>query len=425
MPSMLAWSLRWRARVPKVKILAKNPQLHITTNGIDFLSAQQLKKDSTLAGLLSLLPNSSCRHMPFIVHVLLDESANGKTSWHLCAVGGFVLVDDKKQMISYPNQDLYVTYKQDAILINGKRWRAKTCYVLPRQNYIRFRDNVYAGTFFVQAGTNSCYLINQVELEDYVGSVLQSESWPGWPLEVNKAFAIASRSYAVFKILEARKQNKMYHIKNSNIHQTYKGIYQNNKLAHAIEQTRGLILTHNKKPIEAMFDVCCGDVIPAHMQNINFEKAPYLARSKKCTYCKKCKVYSWKAEYPLHAIETTLRGAGIQVTTIKDLKVAKKDKAGVVQEIAVRAKSGLKSISGKKMYSLFTKLKSFCYNIEKKGASIIFTGKGYGHHLGICQWGARRMIDAGINFASILKFYYPGTQLMELKLTNERSHAKL
>ena len=53
--------------------------------------------------------------------------------------------------------------------------------------------------------------------------------------------------------------------------------------------------------------------------------------------------------------------------------------------------------------------------VEKKGKSIVFNGQGYGHHLGICQWGAKNIVDAGWNYTSILEFYYPGTVIMQLK----------
>ena len=82
------------------------------------------------------------------------------------------------------------------------------------------------------------------------------------PLEVNKAFAIASRSYALVKYLEGAKSKKPYHIKNTNVHQTYNGFHTNPVLIQAVKETSGVILTYDKKPILAMFDCCCGDVIP-------------------------------------------------------------------------------------------------------------------------------------------------------------------
>ena len=91
------------------------------------------------------------------------------------------------------------------------------------------------------------------------------------------------------------------------------------------------------------------------------------------------------------------------------------DAAGVVEKVTIRDMYKTITLTGRMMYSVFTKIKSYCYSIEKKGRYIIITGRGYGHHVGICQWGARKMVDAGWNYRSILDFYYPGTVIMQLR----------
>jgi stage II sporulation protein D len=278
-----------------------------------------------------------------------------------------------------------------------------------------FNGNHYHGFFGIIIQNDAAYFINYIDLEEYVGCVLNSESWPGWPLELNKAFAIASRSYLVSKISQAIKRNALYHIKNTNIHQTYNGIHASETLHLAVNQTRGIILTHNQKAIEAMFDCCCGGIIPAKMTGIDFERAPYLARSNPCNYCKTSKLYTWKVEYPLSTFQQLLKKAGFPVRQLRDIKVTKRDGAGVVQQVMIRDARKITYLTGKQIYSVCSKIKSFCFTVQKKGKEICFTGKGYGHHLGICQWGARRMIDAGFTYRSILNFYYPGTTLMELK----------
>lgn len=71
-------------------------------------------------------------------------------------------------------------------------------------------------------------------------------------------------------------------------------------------------------------------------------------------------------------------------------------------------------ISGEKMYSVFKEIKSFYFNVSKKGEKILFTGRGYGHHRGLCQWGAHEMVRHGWNHEKILEFYYPGTEFAKL-----------
>lgn len=352
---------------------------------------------------------------PFIfkVRVLLNK-VHAKGSWKFhCSQGCVITAPECSQRARYKTEDLHIVAQKSGFFVNGKKITAKNITIIPQNGIITFNQKQYPGVFNIIMENNHIYIINELDIEEYVGCVLHAESWPGWPLEVNKAFAIASRSYLVARIIDADKSKRLYHIKNTNIHQTYKGLHANPVLKQAIDDTRGLILTYNKKPIDAMFDSCCGDIIPAHINGIDFKKAPYLARGYRCTYCKPCKIYVWKIEYPVQDVEKILQAGGYPIKNIKSIKVIKKDKAGIAELIEIRGSTTL-TITGRQAYSLFDTIKSWYFLVEKKGRTIIFTGRGYGHHLGLCQWGARRMIDYGKKYPAILNFYYPGTLLMQL-----------
>ncbi len=368
--------------------------------------------------LLTEKINRNPNFFSFKVRVLLDEKERiNSTSWTVSCNHGFIVPNESlstKKMV-YPHQTITITCEYDTLHINVKPYAADSILIYPRKGFIQFEGNHYQGCFCVVKKNQHIYLINQLDLEDYIYSVLRWESWPGWPIEVNKAFAIAIRSYLVAKVVQANKQNNLFHIKNTNIHQTYNGVHTSVGLKRAISETYGYVLAYDKKPIEAMFDCCCGGVIPAQLNSIDFSKAPYLARDYPCTFCKTCKIYAWQVDYSLEDFEAILRDAGYDLKGIRDIKVEKKDPAGAVENVVIKDGSTILQLTGKQMYSLLTRIKSFCYSIEKKGKRIYFKGRGYGHHVGICQWGARRMIDAGWNYTSILEFYYPGTVIMQLK----------
>jgi stage II sporulation protein D (peptidoglycan lytic transglycosylase) len=371
--------------------------------------------------MLHLVARTIKQHSNFFsfkVRVLLDEKKRTDTiPWIISCNHGFMIPTESSSTNKIINtrQTLNITIQNNTLYINDKKHVADSVLLFPRKGFIQFDGNYYQGCFLIVKKDSHVYLINQLDLEDYIYSVLRWESWPGWPIEVNKAFAIAIRSYLVAKVLQAHKQNNLFHIKNTNIHQTYNGVHTSIGLKRAISETYGYVLTYDKKPIEAMFDSCCGGIIPAHLSGINFSKAPYLARDYPCTFCKNSKIYSWQLDCSVDDFETILRNAGYYVKDIHDIKVIKKDRAGAPERVMIRDGDTTLHLTGKQMYSLLTKIKSFCYSIEKKGKQISFKGRGYGHHLGICQWGARRMIDAGWNYTAILQFYYPGTVIMQLK----------
>jgi stage II sporulation protein D len=304
----------------------------------------------------------------------------------------------KKYFLQLPHKIIYQAIKEDASCLS-------------------FNKNKYVGMFYLIRQGTDILLINSLDIDDYLLSVVFSEGWPGWPMEVNKALVVASRTYLVEKILQANKSKRPYHIVNSIKHQTYKGHHKFIKLKQAVDETRNIFIAYNGHPIVAMFDSCCGGVIPAKIEGLDCKKHPYLARTKPCTYCKKSWIYNWKKELSKLEITEVLRKDHPDLQEIKDIKVTERDPAGLVKQVFVIAPHKKLSISGKKMYSLFPSIKSFCYTIKKKGKGYIFQGKGYGHHMGLCQWGSLGMVEDGWNYKSILQFYYPETEFMQLSLS--------
>lgn len=349
------------------------------------------------------------------VRVLLYEVEKGNISiWKVSSAKGIILKNFKAgERLLFPGT-VTVEYRSGTLFVNKHKTAAQQLMMEPVEGFLHLNGNEYAGTMLFVADKKKGYCISQLDIESYIGSVLRCESWPGWPIEVNKAFAIACRSYLVAKIALATRKGQPFHIKNTNIHQTYNGVHTSSELLKAVDETKGLILTHNKQPIEAMFDSCCGGVIPAHIAGVDFTKAPYLARSYPCDYCKSCKIYSWHAEYPLNQVAQMMRKAGIKVNSVDGIEVIKYDKAGLVSEVMVKDGKKKYKLNGKQCYALFDKVHSFCYTIKKVNKSLVLTGRGYGHHLGICQWGARRMLDHGATYRDILDFYYPHTEYMRL-----------
>ena len=163
-----------------------------------------------------------------------------------------------------------------------------------------------------------------------------------------------------------------------------------------------------------MFDACCGGIIPAHIRDFDFKKAPYLAREYPCTHCKRCKIFHWEAHYEIPHLEKIIKEEMPHITKVKKVEIVKRDRAGLTDKIAITGRRGKDHISGKKWYSMLKDVKSFVYEIEMHKEVIHIKGRGYGHHLGLCQWGAREMVRDGADYRTVLNFYYPGTCLMKL-----------
>ncbi len=379
---------------------------------------------------------------PFDVHVLLekrDQSSEKHSSakhdpvlWTFSCEAGFVVSDpllpDRRDLLD--TKQCVISFEQGILCVNKRKLHMKRIKVEsqdPKKHELQVvitekkkqHKRSYSGSFSV-FWKDAWHLINSVDLEEYVSSVLASESWPNWPLELNKAFAIVMRSFVVYHLLQARGKKKvgkdfLFDVTCTNSHQTYRGTHEYAVLKQAVEETKGAVLSYQSKPILAMYDICCGGIIPAKMKHAG-RLPPYLARTYPCTYCSSCKLYTWSAHYTLAECEDELHDLDPSIRSVSDMKLGEVDRAGVVHSVKIKTGRTWRTLSRKMLYGALKDIKSYSFTLHKEGNSIRFDGRGYGHHTGMCQWGARQMVKDGSSYQEVLKFYYPGTKLMKLEI---------
>lgn len=313
------------------------------------------------------------------------------------------------------NSQVTVRMQQGAMYLNQKKIDCNKLLLRTlSSSTIVCNNNEYHGDIIIIKQPNALLVINKVLLEDYIYCVLNTESWPTWTLEAHKVMAVAVRTYALFKILASKRKSLPYHIKSSNHHQTYAGTHTKTILRQAVDETKGIIMTFDRKPIEAMFDSCCGGVIPAQVHHFNHKAIPYLCREYACTYCKDFKIFNWTFNVPSQQLVAAIKQHVPRIKRISALTVTKRDKAGLAQQIVIYDGRLKYALTGKQFYSLFSNIKSYCYDIAKNNEHFLFTGKGYGHHIGLCQWGASKMVTLGNTFKQTLEFFYPGIKFMKI-----------
>ena len=289
------------------------------------------------------------------------------------------------------------------------------CMIQDKISMIEYGGNKYQGSFIVFYDSKYLLLINSIDIDDYLLSVVRHEGFPGWPLEMNKIVAITCRTYLIYQILQAQRLDRAYHIENKNNHQTYKGYHDCPKIRQAIEDTKNMILGYNGRPACTMYDVCCGGVTPGLIDDPDMKKIPYLARSYACNFCKNHKSYSWSLDFSSDEVVNRLKKEFSKIDKITDVQVYKKDKAGLVRKVMITAGTKKIIITEKKFKSFFSELKSYCFEIKKINRRYFIEGRGFGHHRGLCQWGAHHLVrHEHWNFAEVLQFYYPGATIMKL-----------
>lgn len=259
-------------------------------------------------------------------------------------------------------------------------------------------------------------VVNQVDLEEYVKGVVPSEVNSAWHPEMLKAQAVAARTYALYQHMLSASRD--YDVAASIQDQVYRGRHGlDARVEQAVESTRGLVITHQGAPIYAAFSSTAAGITEDAMV-VWSKDLPYL-KGVECPFDLESPYYQWKASFTVESLEKNLRQLGFPVGTIATLTPLSRSRAGRVATLRILHSKGELILRGEELRKAvgYTVVPSTQFTIESFGQEIVLTGYGAGHAVGLCQWGAKELAELGYSFSSILRYYYPGTELKNAALT--------
>lgn len=255
--------------------------------------------------------------------------------------------------------------------------------------------------------------INHLDIEDYIGGVLYHEVSHWWPIEVLKAQAIASRTFAIYKSLEARDQE--YDLRSDVYSQVYGGkTSEKFRTNRAVEDTAGRILAYKDQILPAYFHATCGGHTEDAFLLWKTDLAPLKGRP--CNYCDKSPHHIWESDMTLASLENKLNDSGYKIRGIKAIKTSSNDPSGRIKEVHIIDQLGIEKIPSNKFRLAVSPnlIKSTRFTVKIRGDKAFFKGRGWGHGVGMCQWGAYFMAKRGLKAEDILRFYYPGSRIVDL-----------
>ena len=257
-------------------------------------------------------------------------------------------------------------------------------------------------------------LVSEIELEKYLLGVVGAEMGSGrTELEALKAQAVASRSYALTKI--GANPQAGYDIEAGVQHQAFNGSREVPPLIKkAVEETRGQVLTCDGKVIAANFHSTCGGqtALPSEVWQALDERFPFL-RSVRDEYCTISPKFSWQDTITAGEMLEKLFPVRLPAK-IRNVEILETSRSGRVQALKIsavcgdtvlykdRIRSGLSAVP-----ALSTGFDLKIQRDEEGSVSfIVLEGNGYGHGVGLCQWGAIGMAREGKGYRNILKHFY-------------------
>jgi stage II sporulation protein D (peptidoglycan lytic transglycosylase) len=296
----------------------------------------------------------------------------------------------------------------------------------------------YRGTFRIFASRpEGVTLVNEIDLESYLRGVLPNEigNPPPSDFEAVKAQAVAARSYTLSYI--GRRAALGFDLFATVEDQVYAGTAKENSQSNrALEMTRGEVLVSGDEPIRALYSSACGGRT-ANVEDVwPWPWTPYLRSVRDAgpdgrSYCDLSANYRWREEWTASEFMDMLRDYGPQEGgalaalsgDLLDVRVASRGRSGRVRELAVTTTEGEWRVAGDRVRWAVRRpgqtaiLRSSFFKIgvvrddRNRPESVIASGAGNGHGIGLCQWGAMGMARAGLSYREILRHYYARTTL--------------
>lgn len=269
--------------------------------------------------------------------------------------------------------------------------------------------------------------VESMNIEKYLYGVLAGEMSAKFDIEALKAQAIAARTFVIYKKENPSASGHSKSVvctnyKHCQEYKSYEELESTNgskwmkeyytKIKKAVDDTKGEILVYNNQPILPLyFSTSSGktedseEVFSASYPYLRSVKSPYDGESPKYT----SEIIISKSDF-INYISSSYPSISINSNNLsEEVKIISRSTGGSVNKIKI----GNKELTGVNIRSIFN-LNSANFNIEFDENNIIFNVKGYGHGVGMSQWGAQGMAEEGFLYYEILKHYYTGVEIKDL-----------
>ncbi len=285
-------------------------------------------------------------------------------------------------------------------------------YVESWNEPIQVNNSRYRGTISLHNIAGTLYVINSLKLNEYLYGVVPAEMPGDWPLEALKAQAVAARTYALYRIL--KQKNMLFDLDATTSAQVYKGIdVEKASCKKAVDETGSMVILFQNEPIVSFFHSTCGGKTVDDRFVWQGSDLPYL-KSVHCGFCSASPNYLWEYSINVFEIKRALNRRYPEIRTVDMISLKKNQ--GRVSNVVVRHSHGMANMSGNDFRLLISpeKIKSLAFDVKKRGRTLNISGHGWGHGVGMCQWGARGMAESGKSFREILIHYYRNVSIKSI-----------
>lgn len=252
-------------------------------------------------------------------------------------------------------------------------------------------------------------------LEEYITGVVAGEMQAGWPENAYAAQAIIARTFA----LKHMSDNDTNIISGSyQFAQEYQPEKISGEIEKAVKRTRGEVIVYEDEYINAWFHASAAGQTTSARVGLAYqeEEPPYITSVKSPDDQAPEDIKNWQASFTRIEIEETLKKLGKGVGTLRDIEIDGKDETGRAIKFKFNGSAGDVTIEAAVFRNELNpeKLRStMIKELEKSEDTYMFSGSGFGHGVGMSQWGAYALAKEGKSPEEIIRYYYRDIEIVK------------
>lgn len=296
-----------------------------------------------------------------------------------------------------------VTASEGMLYVDGHEL-AETLTIAADAGTLGVLGRHYRGAIRLSAVGEQVEVVNVLDLESYLRGVVPSEMAASWPMEALKAQAVAARSYTLVSLDASAR----YDLCATVDCQVYRGVEAEQPRSDAaIAATAGVVVTYGGLTARTYYHSDSGGTV-ASSREVWGSSIPYLVALQDVPSSTPHR--AWTTRLDAGTLTASLDAAGLGVGTVGSLRVVAISESGRVAELEVSGSAGSRVLRGRQLNSLARGwgLKSMRFSVQ---GGLTVRGDGWGHGVGMSQYGARTLALAGYDYGRILGYYYPRTSL--------------
>jgi stage II sporulation protein D len=262
----------------------------------------------------------------------------------------------------------------------------------------------------------------EMPIEEYLTGVVAGEMQKDWPIEAYAAQAIVARTFTMDFLARGgtRKLHGTDVSTDEEEAQAYNAEAITPAVRKAVNMTKGKVMSYKKRFVRGWFSASCGGRTALAKEGLAFkEKEPPYMKSVTCPcpqHMPKEELF-WEAVFSPTEIATVLKQMGKDVETVQKVEISGKSRAGRAVALQITGSKGRTKVAGADLRIALDaqKMRSiWLTSLENRAEGVQMKGRGFGHGVGLCQWGAKALAEKGEDPEQIVKHYYPKVKIQDI-----------